>query len=269
MFSAERGLTRAVAKGARKPGTKMAGKSEALCANRLLLAKGKSFDIITQAESINTFSKLRGDLVRLTYGLYYAELTQALGEGLEEDSNLYYLMLYTALEAQELQQADARLLCLEFEMCLLRMLGMSPELKVCVKCRRALTESNVANFFSELGGIGCNQCSSGSNARSRMQVAEGSKPYAGDMSNRYADDIYDPEDRGTFVTPLVWKIMVTVDLSIEELVSSAFEATSLKRREYNEAQLRALDAGRRLMQRYLEERAGKRMKTLDLLKQIV
>jgi len=41
-FSRERGLHRAVAKGARRPGTKLAGKSEALNINRMLLAKGNA-----------------------------------------------------------------------------------------------------------------------------------------------------------------------------------------------------------------------------------
>ncbi len=148
MFSSERGLVRAVAKGAKKPGTKMAGKSETLCVNNLLIAKGRSLDIITQAESIDTFRNLRTDLVRLTYALYYAELTQAFAEGLEEDCSLYYQFLFNALQMQDRAIDDARVLAIEFGMVLLRQLGLTPELRVCVRCRRALTEYNITAFFS-------------------------------------------------------------------------------------------------------------------------
>ncbi len=290
LFSSERGLSRAVAKGARKPGTKMSGKSEALCANRLLLAKGKSFDIITQAESINTFSKLRTDLVRLTYGLYYAELTQALAQGLELESEEYYQLLYSALEAQEQQVADARLLCIEFELRLLRMLGLSPEFRVCVKCRRALTENNVAIFLSEMGGVGCTYCAHATDSRGRAnKVAESgaagesyrsSKNEGADISDRYPsyesrrdssgyiDSHGEYEERGTFLTPLVWKMLVACDASSENTISGSHGVTSIRRREFSEAQTLALEAGRRLLQRYLEDRAGKRMKALDLLQQI-
>ncbi len=254
MFSSERGLVRAVAKGAKKPGTKMAGKSEALCANKLLIAKGRSLDIITQAESINTFRALRTDLVRLTYSLYYAELTQAFGEGLEEESELFFQVLFNSLHMQEAAIADARLLSLEFQMFLLRMLGVSPELQVCVKCRRPLTEYNITVFYLELGGIGCDKCGP-SSATPGARVAERSH------------DSYDSEyeDRGTFVTPLVWKMLVSADSNCDDLALP--EGFSRRRPAYSDAQSPALDAAHRLMQRNLENRAGKKMRTLDLLKQ--
>lgn len=254
MFSSERGLVRAVAKGAKKPGTKMSGKSEALCANKLLVAKGRSLDIITQAESISNFRSLRRDLVRLTYSLYYAELTQAFGEGLEEESELFYQVLFNSLHMQEAEIADARLLSLEFQMFLLRQLGVSPELQVCIKCRRPLTEYNITVFYSELGGIGCDKCGPSSSTPG-ARVAERSH------------DSYDAEyeDRGTFVTPLVWKMLVNADSTCDELALP--ENFSRRRPGYTEAQAPALDAAHRLMQRNLENRAGKKMRTLDLLKQ--
>src|SRR5580704_11965922 len=90
IFSSERGLIRAVAKGARKPGAKVAGRAEPLNVNKLLLATGRSLDIITQAESIETFPKLRQNLVRLSFALYYAELTQHFGPGLCEENEAHF-----------------------------------------------------------------------------------------------------------------------------------------------------------------------------------
>ncbi|MBX9668289.1 MAG: DNA repair protein RecO [Candidatus Obscuribacterales bacterium] len=266
MFSTERGLVRAVAKGAKKPGTKMAGKSEALCVNNLLIAKGRSLDIITQAESIDTFRKLRVDLVRLTFGLYYAELTQAFAEGLEEDSALYYQTLFNALKLQERAADDARLLALEFGMALLRQLGFSPELTVCVRCRHALTEYNITAFYPNLGGIACNRC--GQQAKAKAAVSEiDLTGYYSTREKPDADEEY--EERGIFVTPLVWKLLVSADACCDELAADLPEDDLRpRRRELSASQKPALDAAHRLLQRYLEDRAGKHMRSLDLLKQI-
>lgn len=267
MFSAERGLVRAVAKGAKKPGTKMAGKAEALCVNKLLIAKGRSLDIITQAESINTFRKVRSDLIRLTYSLYYAELTQAFGEGLEEESEVYFQVFFNALKMQESAAADARVLSLEFSMFLLKQLGVLPELGVCVKCRQPLTDYNIAAFYSEMGGIGCNRC--GQDSRSKQMVSEALAKGGFSSRSRGDSDEHEHryEERGTFVTPLVWKILVSAEATCEDLVDPETLSAGRRRPGYTEAQSPALEAAHRLIQRYLEERAGKRMRTLDLLKQ--
>ena len=268
MFSAERGLVRAVAKGAKKPGTKMAGKSEALCANKLLIAKGRSLDIITQAESIETFRKVRTDLKRLTFCLYYAELTAAFGEGLEEESEVYYHVLLNSLRMQEALISDARQLSLEFSMFLLKQLGVSPELTVCVRCRQPLTEYNIAAFYSETGGIGCNRCGQDSRSKSIVSEVSVKGQYSSDFRKKHDEDVDHYEERGTFVTPLVWKMLVNADVASDDLIDPSTDLEARRRPDYSEAQAPALDAAHRLVQRYLEDRAGKKMRTLDLLKQL-
>lgn len=116
LFSKERGIVKAVAKGARKPGAKISGKSELLCVNKLLLAKGKSLDIITQAESLETFSALRVDLERLTFGLYFAELTRAFSTALEEDCAFFYELLFAFLARLTQPDSIPGLLAMEFEL---------------------------------------------------------------------------------------------------------------------------------------------------------
>lgn len=275
IFSAERGLTKAVAKGARKPGTKMAGKSEALCVNRLLIATGRSLDIITQGESINTFRKLRTDLMRLTFGLYYAELTRTFGEALSDDCDSYFDTLLKALALQEESEVDPKLLCLEFEFYLLRVMGLSPELTACVWCRQPLNDYSIALFSSELGGIGCETCKTKLAKRHSSLVAErkAGGAYTDDIDSR--DIVYggDPSSYpvgSTYITPLVWKTLV-----LAENASRALEeelppqtATQKARTGMSPAQVRALDAARRITQRYLEDNAGKKMKTLEIFEQI-
>jgi len=275
MFSAERGLTRAVAKGARKPGTKMAGKSEALCVNKLLIATGRSLDIITQGESINTFRKLRTDLTRLTFGLYYAELTRTFGEALSDDCDAYFDTLLKALALQEQSDVDPKLLCLEFEFYLLRLMGLNPELTSCVWCRQPLNDRSISLFSAELGGIGCETCKSKLTKRYSSLVAErkAGGAYAEDIDSR--DIVYGGDSKGfpagsTYITPLVWKTLVLADNASRALDEDLppQTATRKSRAEMSPIQLRALEAARRIIQRYLEDNAGKKMKTLEVFEQI-
>jgi DNA repair protein RecO (recombination protein O) len=246
LFSAERGLVRAVAKGARKPGSKISGRSDVLNVNKLLIATGKSLDIITQAESIETFRPLRQDLERLSYSLYYAELTQYFGQGVADESDLYFEFLTTSIRMQAEHKADAALLCLNFELQLLEFLGYKPELDACVICRSALTEYILGVFHYDLGGIVCERCFS----RKAHVVREAG---GGDFDSQR------PGKGSTHITPLVWKRLVLANQGSIEGSDSASMSQNI---------VRANQAARRLIQGYIEHRAGRRMKSLDLIAQL-
>ncbi|HEY9787265.1 MAG TPA: DNA repair protein RecO [Candidatus Obscuribacterales bacterium] len=238
LFSAERGLIRAVAKGARKPGSKIAGRADLLSVNRVLIATGRSLDIITQAETVESFPKLRTDLTRLSYCLYYAELTAVFGQGLSEESDAYYAFLIDSLRKQAEAKADASALCLEFEMSLLALLGYKPELTVCVLCRSPLSDYSLAGFHNDLGGIVCEKCFM---ASKRSAVAED-----------FGLDVPLKLDR--HITPLVWKRLVLA--SSGSLSRETSEQESAKN---------ATRAALRLIQSYIEFRAGKKMRALELI----
>ncbi|MGH9549012.1 MAG: DNA repair protein RecO, partial [Terriglobales bacterium] len=249
LFSSERGLVRAVAKGARKPKAKMSGRSDVLNVNKLLLATGRSLDIITQAETIETFGALRKDLVRLSFALYYAELTQHFAQGVADESEIYFQFLTDSLRAQSQQKDDAAFLCLEFELQLLQLLGYKPELDYCVACREPLTDFSLAAFHYEQGGIVCERCFSG---RARVVREGGDETVAPDHSRHGTGS--------THVTPMVWKrLILASQVDIPELDRVA---------ETQQNVLRANQAARRIVQGYIEHRAGRRMKALDLIGQM-
>jgi DNA repair protein RecO (recombination protein O) len=258
MFSAERGLVRAVAKGARKPGAKIAGRSDPLNVNKLFLAKGKNLDIITQAESIASFSNLRKDLSKLSYGLYYAELTQHFGQDLSEESAAYFDYLSRSLSHLADGDEDPTLLCLRFELHLLELLGIRPELDVCVSCRDPLTEYRLSFFHHESGGIVCDRCYGG---RDRRVIHE-------QLVFEYGEDAVDNPalksklkspyagTPGVHITPVVWKRLILTSRGLDAAVVAA----------NSPAMLRANHAARRLVQSFLEYKAGRRMRALDLIK---
>ncbi|MCU0548794.1 MAG: DNA repair protein RecO [Leptolyngbya sp. Prado105] len=91
ILTKEFGLLRAVAMGARKQNSKLGGRSGLFVVNELMLAKGRSLDKITQAETLESYPGLARNLKKLTAGQYLAELVlqQALSEQPQED--LFYL----------------------------------------------------------------------------------------------------------------------------------------------------------------------------------
>lgn|GEM_PF-372778 len=305
MFARERGLHRAVAKGARKPGTKLSGKSEPLNINRMLLAKGRSLDIITQCESVETFGSLRKDLQRLSYALYYAELTQAFGQGLSEDAMRYFDRLSLSIGLMAESPREPAFLCLEFEFALLEMLGLRPELDMCVACREPLHEQNLSSFNHDLGGFLCRPCyqlmrrraSQSGESRQEpdsghdgsMAVAESQALFDGkivDLKRRPVVEGIEPghenerdtqlalgnisrrreaiegERANVFVTPVVWKQLILARTS-SELLNNGLTADALLDNEHNQG--KSLHSARRVMQGYIEYKAGRRFKALDLL----
>lgn len=258
MFSAERGIVRAVAKGARKPGAKIAGRCDPLNVNKLFLAKGRNLDIVTQAESIASFSNLRKDLTKLSYGLYYAELAHHFGQDLSSESASFFDFLSRSLSDLADGDEDPTLLCLRFELHLLEALGIRPELDLCVSCRDPLTEYRLSFFHHDSGGIVCDRCYGG---RDQSAVHEqlvfeygehaGQNPaLKGKLRSPYAGT------PGVHITPSVWKRLILTSRGLEASVISAKSPNMLQ----------ANLAARRLVQSYLEHKAGRRMKALDLIK---
>lgn len=246
IFSAEKGILKAVAKGARRPGSKIAGRADVLNVNKLLLAHGKTFEIITQAENVETFPNVRKDLNRLSFCLYYAELTSHFGLGLNDESASYYDFLCESLRAQDKHLGDAAALCLNFELKLLQWLGFQPELESCVNCRDRLTEYRIAMFNFESGGIVCDRCLA---EEQRARVAE-----TGYSKERQTKPFFAKDS--VHVTPLVWKRMV---LAAGEALPSTSNSSNAS------VVIRATEAARRIVQSYIEYRAGKNMKSLELI----
>jgi DNA repair protein RecO (recombination protein O) len=138
ILTPEYGLLRVVAPGARKHNSRLGGRSGLFVVNQLLLAKGKSLDKITQAESLASYPGLSRNLSKLTAGQYLAELTlqQALSQHPQAD--LYYLFTehLNRIEAVEVSQVLPRLAHGVFQ--LLALAGVAPQVQQCCVSGRLL-----------------------------------------------------------------------------------------------------------------------------------
>lgn len=149
------GKIKAVAKGARRPGSKLGGHVELLTHSLMMLSRGRSLDIVTQSQTINSFLPLKNDLRRTSYGLYASELVDSFTEERLENRPIFDLLLSVLNWLCEADNGD--LVLRHFELHLLHYLGYRPQLHRCVNCNLALQP--VTNFFSPYqGGVMCPEC---------------------------------------------------------------------------------------------------------------
>jgi len=155
LFTREMGKVRALAKGVRKPHSRKAGHLEPFTCSTLMLARGASFWIVSQAESVNAFLPIHADLTRTVQAAYVLELAERFSSEDQENPQLYRLVRETLERIAS--EADAFYAIRFFEMRFLEMVGYRPELFHCVQCREEIQA--VDQYFSALqGGVLCPKC---------------------------------------------------------------------------------------------------------------
>jgi DNA repair protein RecO (recombination protein O) len=165
------GKIRAIAKGVRKPTSRKSGHVELLTHSRLLVARGRGLDIVTQAETIHSFKPLREDLLRTTYGYYAVELLDRfVGEGVE-NRPLFDLLVATLSRLGETDDLD--LTARFYELRLLAFVGYRPQLFTCVECRGKV-EGEASIYFSPSdGGVICHRCYNSAERRGAKAISLG------------------------------------------------------------------------------------------------
>lgn len=156
LLTREFGKLGAVAKGARRLTSKLGGATELFTYSSLLLATGKSLDVISQCEVRETFPALRSDLGLLARATYLCELTDRLIEEREPNPDVFDLLLSALYLLQRATQVPD-LIVHAYELHLLAERGYTPALDTCVRCGRALGQQKVG-FSPSLGGALCNAC---------------------------------------------------------------------------------------------------------------
>jgi len=155
LFTADHGKVRAIAKGAMRPGSKLGGNVELLTHSRLMLARGRNLDIVTQAQAIDTFLPVRESLELMACGFYLSELVDTFTEENVEDKDLFELFLSTLRELAAAE--DGERIIRYFELRLLDREGYRPQLQKCANCSSKLLPE--VNYYSPVqGGVLCRTC---------------------------------------------------------------------------------------------------------------
>jgi len=150
------GKLKAIAKGVRRPTSRLGGSLEPFAELTIALARGRTFDVVTQVSVGHAWLNLRDSLESTATAWYLAELADRSLEERHAAEPLYAL-LRRAYELLDAGMAPGRV-TRWYEMHLLDELGMRPEVDRCVECDRVLESAERFRWVPPLGGVVCERC---------------------------------------------------------------------------------------------------------------
>ncbi len=156
LYTPKWGKLRAIARGIRRPKSKLGGHVELLTYSQMSLSKSINLDVITQSQTIESFLPLRNDLWRTSQALYVAEI---IGQSTaEEEANypIFKLLVDTLNWLCHVRNGETALRY--FEMHLAQYLGYQPQLYECVCCRTSFEPNDTFYFTPTGGGVLCQYC---------------------------------------------------------------------------------------------------------------
>ena len=166
LFSPTRGRIEAVAKGVRKPLSKLTGHVEPLSRGVFGLAHGRSLEVVTDAQTLDSWPPLHEDMDRMTEALVMVELVDRSPD-MDVSSGPLYQLLRHSLDALA-GTSSPRAVRWWFILRFLDQQGYRPELDSCVRAgvrlsltamgsRRQTAESCVQLAMAPVSGSDCPQ----------------------------------------------------------------------------------------------------------------
>jgi DNA repair protein RecO (recombination protein O) len=151
LFTRQKGKIKAIAKGVRKVRSQKGGHLEPFTHANLLVATGRTWYVVSQAEAQEFYPNLTKDLEILGYASYLVELVDRFTFEEEENAPIFNL-LRNSLTRLDTGEHPTPLVVRYFEIRLLDLLGFRPELKNCVVTSNEIQPEN-QYFSAALGGV--------------------------------------------------------------------------------------------------------------------
>lgn len=158
-----------VAKGARRPQSALLAGTQLFCFGEYMMYKGTNTYHINSCETIEIFYNIRTDLDKLKYAIHINKIIQDITE---ENENCYRILqlylntLYTISETDK----NLDLVISVFKMRLLSILGYTPRIMECTKCKET---DNLTKFSIRDNGFKCEAC--GRQDKSAIDMSESTK----------------------------------------------------------------------------------------------
>ncbi len=156
LLEADGSQGRAVAKGARKPGGKLAARVQLFCELDLLLALGRNLDVVAEAQLTCPHAALRGDLSRVSAASVVCEVARLTSFEDAPDAFLRPICSRALLACEQAtDQPHLDLVVAAYAFKVLSHEGWRPVTDSCVACG----EPSVSRFSALAGGALCESCS--------------------------------------------------------------------------------------------------------------
>lgn len=145
---------RAVAKGARKPGGRLAARCELCCEVDLLLAHGRNLDVVSQADLLAAPLGAQPSYELLSSASVVAEVAEHCSFEDADDPFVFQITRAVLAEMQEEDAAHLDLLVTAYIFKLLSHVGYRPDYSMCVACG----DEAPTYFSAQAGGVLCASC---------------------------------------------------------------------------------------------------------------
>jgi DNA repair protein RecO (recombination protein O) len=150
---------RVIAKGIRRPRSRLGGGLEPFSDVHLVLAVGRTFDVVTQAALEDPHLGLRDDLHSTAAAWYVVELADRFCEGSAESHQAFELLAQALAALDAAPAAVSReIVARWYELHLLEAMGFRPELAQCLDCGIEI-EPNGNAYTPAAGGVVGPECS--------------------------------------------------------------------------------------------------------------
>jgi DNA repair protein RecO (recombination protein O) len=156
LITPEHGKLKAIAKGVRRTTSRLGGSLEPFAELNIALARGRTFDVVTEVRVGHAWLRLRDSLESAATAWYLAEMADRSLEERHEAREIYAL-LRRAYELLDAGMAPGRV-ARWYEMHLADELGQRPEVDRCVECDRTLEATETFRWVPPLGGVICGRC---------------------------------------------------------------------------------------------------------------
>ena len=143
IFTREAGKLTAMARGAKKPASRLAAVTQPFMHGSFLIRTGRGMGTLEQGEPIDSMRHIREDLEATAYASYIVELIDRLSDDNNRVAGIYNL-LHEALHAIN-EQYDPEAIALFVEWKMLPVAGIHPILHQCANC--SATEGEFAFSF--------------------------------------------------------------------------------------------------------------------------
>ncbi|HLR66483.1 DNA repair protein RecO [Virgibacillus alimentarius] len=153
IFSKKIGKFAAIARGAKKPKSRMAAVTQPFIYGEFLVYVNKGLSTIQQGEIIDSLRAIREDIIKTSYAAYLMELTDKMMDNHLPDPYLFDQLYLTMQWVADNDSVDIPMMM--YEMKLFAIGGFAPTVDQCVRCGR---KELPFSFSIAEGGLLCKQC---------------------------------------------------------------------------------------------------------------
>ncbi|MEO5852598.1 MAG: DNA repair protein RecO [Nocardioides sp.] len=156
LLTRQHGRVRAVARGVRKTSSRWGSRLEPFTHVDLMIAEGRTLDVVTQAETRTPFSSWLGDdYERYTAGTAMLETAERLASEDKQPMLQQFLLLVGGLRAMAAREHGASQVLDSYLLRSLSVAGYAPSFDHCVRCG---DEGPHRWFNPSAGGVLCSDC---------------------------------------------------------------------------------------------------------------